>query len=888
MGAVSSTRVPARRLALDLGLAAALSALILLTSWTADVRSPHLAFTVGGLNLALAARSADRLRQSVYIGCFAAATGIQFLLLGHGPIMAGGMALLQAVVYTVLAAQITARVAVALDSTRAVLELVGVAVLASLLQAGASVALVLLLDIDARTVDAAACAQQMLAAALGVMLFVPVVRLGTRREHWRVPESTELPLAVVASLGAILVTAAVMLRGPWSDLPGVIVLCLPGLLLLAVAAPPLWLALVMPITSLLSLAGTMMGRGPLPSSGSVDAAPMEFLSLQLMVLIALVVSWLTHGSITHQRNLTRSIQDQVREQQALNEQLLAEIEQRQAVAEDLRTVSERFGAAVMNSKVAMGFGPLTEDLGEFNDAMCEFYGVTREELQRAQWTDFMDDGYAAENVRLQQHLAAGSIDSFELLQRIVTPGGTRKWGRITATAVRSRDGGDDWAIAQIVDVTREIDTQRELQRLVDQDQVTGLHSRSWMTARIDEHLQRAAVTGNSIAAMFIELAPFLVVYRAHGFEAGDRMLRELGARIGRCLPEDALLGRFEGMTLIAMLGEGADVAGIESLSASILHAVSQELEVAGRRISRTGNIGAALSHPGISTVRLLQHADQALLDAENGGRSRWKVSDTRSVEEDPFEPVDLEHELRVALDAGQFLLHYQPQMRLADRTLCGHEALVRWQHPERGLIGPGVFMATMETTGLITRLGRQVLAMACDRIRSSPYLAGPISVNVSAVELDDQGWLTNVIDTIRSSRIDPRLLVLELTETTALDLTGRAREALQSLRDLGVGIHIDDFGTGYTSVGTLLALPITAVKLDMSFAAPLRNPTDADISLVRAIATLAASLGLETIAEGIEDEEQARLLRDAGWSVGQGYLFGRPGPDTATSGRRDS
>lgn len=434
-----------------------------------------------------------------------------------------------------------------------------------------------------------------------------------------------------------------------------------------------------------------------------------------------------------------------------------------------------------------------------------------------------------------------------------------------------------------VAVMREQAAQGELQRLVDEDQVTGLHSRSWVTARVGELLESNLRTGERTGVLFLELAPYLVVYRAHGYAVGDDVLRRLGARMLPLLPEGALLGRFEGMTLIIVLPVVHRREEMEQLATDLLLNVAQELEVAGRRLSRTGNIGGAVSRASSTVVSLLQEADRSLSRAELGGRSRWHVSGWDDEREDPLELVELEHDLRNALDAGQFVVHFQPQVRLADGGVCGYEALVRWQHPQRGLVSPSLFMDAMETSGLALRLGRQVLGIVCDELRAHPALPGPVSVNVTAVELDDDGWLPGFIDIVRANAVEPSRIVVELTETAVVDLSLAARESLHRLRDFGVRVHLDDFGTGYTSVNTLISLPIDAVKLDRSLCTPLSAGNPADLALVRAIAALAASLGLETIAEGIEDEQQALALHKAGWNVGQGFHFGAPSPLPAST-----
>jgi EAL domain-containing protein (putative c-di-GMP-specific phosphodiesterase class I) len=188
-------------------------------------------------------------------------------------------------------------------------------------------------------------------------------------------------------------------------------------------------------------------------------------------------------------------------------------------------------------------------------------------------------------------------------------------------------------------------------------------------------------------------------------------------------------------------------------------------------------------------------------------------------------------------------------------------------------------MDTMEASGLVIILGRQVLEQVCEAIRSHPQLLGPISINVSAVEFGDPGWFDRFEATLRTHGVHPESLVVELTETTMLELTDDARAALDGLRAMGIGIHVDDFGTGYASVALLRGVAVTAIKLDRSFVAPLVDESSPGLDLVRGIAGLAAGLGMEAIAEGIETREQAALLLEAGWSIGQGYLFARPSAD---------
>ena len=226
----------------------------------------------------------------------------------------------------------------------------------------------------------------------------------------------------------------------------------------------------------------------------------------------------------------------------------------------------------------------------------------------------------------------------------------------------------------------------------------------------------------------------------------------------------------------------------------------------------------------------------------------------------------------------QFVLHYQPIVRLTDGAVVGHEALVRWQHPRRGLLHPGDFLQVAEDSGLIVGVGREVLDHVCALLAADPALPGPVSVNVSAVELSARDWSTIVVDTMQRPGVDPRRLVVEVTETAVLSLLDATHSGLVALRELGVGVQVDDFGTGYSSISLLRDLPVTGIKLDRSFVADLTGGDSTANALAAGVAGLAAGLSLDAVAEGVETIDQAATLRAQRWTHGQGYLFGRPEP----------
>lgn len=544
---------------------------------------------------------------------------------------------------------------------------------------------------------------------------------------------------------------------------------------------------------------------------------------------------------------------------------------------DLERATDRFRTVVHKTSIPMSFGPVANGLAEVNDARCAFHERTREELSIVDWRELIHPDDLAVMMPLHESLAGGEIDRYRVTQRFVMPDGRIKWGDVTVARLDLDQESDDFVVVQIVDVTPEVLARERLQYLVDTEQITGLGSRVWITSALQGALDRA-VDGALVAAMFVDLSEYAVVTQALGYEAGDDVLASLARAVVDTLPSDAMVGRFWGDRFLVVLPSVHHVDGIGDLAQRLLQAVAAETIVRGRRFARTGSIGIALSSRTSTVNTMLRSADSALADAIQTGRSRWHIARDEVGNEHGVGRLEQEHELREALDNRQFVLLYQPQVRLVDGAICGYEALVRWQHPERGLLPPAEFLDVMESSGLIVDLGRQVFAMACADIAAHPNLPGRVSVNVSALDITEPDWIADVSEAIRASGISPERIAIEITETTLLRLTPDAQRALATVRELGMALHIDDFGVGFASIGSLLQVPLTGLKLDRAFVSVLSNPTQADRDLVASIASMAKGLRLETIAEGIETAEQAELLREAGWERGQGYVFGMPAP----------
>jgi len=361
-----------------------------------------------------------------------------------------------------------------------------------------------------------------------------------------------------------------------------------------------------------------------------------------------------------------------------------------------------------------------------------------------------------------------------------------------------------------------------------------------------------------------------------GAAAGDELLQIVGERIRSTVPGHAYVARTSGDEFVVVV-PGAGVEELEALATTVQRAVAVEVVLGHRRVLPSASAGIAVSQPDSTAESLLRDAALAHGSAKSSGRSHRRVYD-EALAAEAARRLRVEEELRDAIARDELVVHYQPLVRLHDRQFMGFEALVRWQHPTLGLLGPDTFLPIAEDTGLVVELGEQVLQQVCRAMLEHPHFARRVSVNISAVQLADPQLVARIIGCLHTHDVDPARLVVEVTETAVVSQVALAQETLGHLRDVGIGVHMDDFGTGYSSISLLRDLPVTGLKLDRRFVSEL-TAHDSDANVLSAgLAGLALGLGLESIAEGIETEEEAQLVQAQGWTHGQGYLFDRPLP----------
>ncbi len=427
-------------------------------------------------------------------------------------------------------------------------------------------------------------------------------------------------------------------------------------------------------------------------------------------------------------------------------------------------------------------------------------------------------------------------------------------------------------------------TELARNRLAEQathDTLTGLPNRALALARLEETLTRCRATGNAVAVYFVDLDRFKIINDSLGHEAGDEVLRTVAARLTGAARRGDLVCRLAGDEFVVIsegVAEPADAVGVgERFVAELSRLITTGR---GREVSLGASVGIAYTHGGATPTpeEMIRDADMAMYRAKQRGRGRVETFDD-ALRVALERRVTIEDELRHAIEAGQLRVHYQPIVS-TDGAVAGFEALVRWQHPERGLLYPGEFIEVAEASGLIVQLGAAVLADAC---RQTAYWRANrpgcadlyVSVNVSAAQFSRPSFVPTLEDALAESGLDPDALWLELTETSIMADEESARIAMDAVRSLGVHLAIDDFGTGYSPLTYLRRFPVDALKIDRSFVAGYGRDRE-DEAIVEMILTLARALDLRTIAEGVEDAAQRDWLSRLGCSALQGYYFGRP------------
>jgi diguanylate cyclase (GGDEF)-like protein len=431
------------------------------------------------------------------------------------------------------------------------------------------------------------------------------------------------------------------------------------------------------------------------------------------------------------------------------------------------------------------------------------------------------------------------------------------------------------------DLTEQRKSEREISRLARFDSLTSLPNRAMMRQTLDEALRNAAHRQKGCALFMIDLDRFKNVNDTLGHPIGDALLRQVAERLKSVMGNHGQVGRLGGDEFQAVLPGTVDIGLLESLARTLIEQVSRPYSIEGHKVTIGASVGITIGDPGrASADALVRNADLALYAAKAAGRGKHRLYEP-SMHSEAAERQLLENDLRQAIDRGELSVHYQPIVRAAGEEISGFEALCRWSHPTRGPISPAKFIPLAEEAGLIGKIGEWVLRTSLEEAAQWPDYVR-VAINLSPLQFNDPSCVAMVAQHIRETGVKPERVELEITDGVFLAEGDSTDETFAKFKKLGVRLALDDFGTGYSSLGYLKKAPFDKIKIDQSFVRGAASDTNRNAAIIRAIVTLAETLGMDTCAEGVETHDDLQLIRELGVSMVQGYIFGKPG-DAATA-----
>jgi diguanylate cyclase (GGDEF)-like protein/PAS domain S-box-containing protein len=547
----------------------------------------------------------------------------------------------------------------------------------------------------------------------------------------------------------------------------------------------------------------------------------------------------------------------------------------------LRESEERFRSAFDYATIGMAVVSLEGRWVQVNRSLGEILGSDAAELVAQ---DFREITVAEDLKGIEDQfldLVAGKISSHQTEVRYRHKQGREVWALLGMSVVRDSQGSPLHLIFQIQDITDRKRAERQLLHDAFHDALTGLPNRALFMDHVKMAIQRTRRNGDRLfAALFLDLDRFKIINDSLGHMVGDQLLVGIARRLETCLRPGDTVARLGGDEFTILLEDLSGAGDAIEVARRVQDAVSQPFNIGGHEVFTTASIGIALSTIGYEQAEdLLRDADTAMYRAKTQGKKQHVVFN-KGMHDRAMQLLQIETDLRRAIDRREFFLDYQPIVSLATGEIRSLEALVRWRHPERGIVSPAEFIPVAEETGLIIPLGQWVLNEACRQMREwqSQGLTQDrttVSVNLSGRQFSQSDLLEQVGTTLRETGLPARCLKLEITESMVMENVETAIAVLGQLRALGVELAIDDFGTGYSSLSYLHRFPIDTLKIDRSFVTRMTDNTE-NAEIVRTIVTLARSLEMDVVAEGVETREQLRQLQGHECDFGQGYLFSRP------------
>jgi diguanylate cyclase (GGDEF)-like protein/PAS domain S-box-containing protein len=560
-----------------------------------------------------------------------------------------------------------------------------------------------------------------------------------------------------------------------------------------------------------------------------------------------------------------------------------DITERKQMEEALRASEERFRLTFDQAAIGIAHVAPNGRWLRANQGICAMLGYPAEELCAGRFQEITHPDDLADNLVLFERLMAGELTSYVFEKRYIRKDGSIVWGSATTSVVRDASGKPQYSISIIENITDRKELEEQLRHQALHDALTDLPNRTLLHDRLEQAIRSANRDQTSCALLLLDLDRFKEINDTFGHHVGDMLLRQLAQRLRRNIRDSDSVARLGGDEFAVLLPR-VDAEGADEVARKLQSALSEPFELEGQQFHTGASIGIAL-HPdhGVDATTLMRHADIAMYVAkrEREGFARFQPEHAAR----GASAYALIADLRAAIDQRNHLsLHYQPIISLADGRVHRVEALARWHHPRLGFIPPDQFIELAEHADLIKPLTLWAINEALEQQAAWRWqdFDVPVAVNLSVANLQDRELVAAIERTLESWRADASLLGLEITESSLMSDPGLAMSTVSHLNNLRIRISIDDFGTGYSSLAYLKRLPVHEVKIDKSFVIGMREDEN-DASIVRAVIQLGHQLGLEVVAEGVEDEPTLTRLRELGCDFAQGYHLGRPMPAVAAT-----
>ena len=545
---------------------------------------------------------------------------------------------------------------------------------------------------------------------------------------------------------------------------------------------------------------------------------------------------------------------------------------RKRLEAELSRARTTFESAFTAAPIGMALVSVDGRFLRVNGALCKLLGRDEESLLRLTYRDITHVDDLGESNNLLKSMLDGTAVDGRLEKRFLRPDGSVVWGLLSLALVRDDDGRPRFFIAQTADVTDRKNAQREIERMATIDGLTGLPNRLLLMDRLRHALELARRSGWLVGVVSVDLDRFKDVNDTYGHEVGDDLLRQVAARLDGVTRVGDTATRVGGDEFVILCEQVRKADEVAQVAGQIRAAVARPFTVLGHEVRISASVGVTVGDTA-GGESLLQEADSSMYAAKRSGPGRIDVY-SEAWGTIAADQLAVHAALAEGLERGELLAYYQPIVDLRSGAVTAREALVRWAHPQRGLLGPASFLYGADRSPLGVALGEKVLKLAC--VTAATWADGcAVHVNVSARHLAEPGFVAFVERCLADSGLAPTRLVLEITESLVLAASRSTLTSTAALSGMGVRLCLDDFGTGYSSVTALHKLPIGGFKIDRSFVAGVAgNPTSA--SLVDGLISLGTGMGLDVVAEGVETREQEEWLTTHRCPYGQGFLFGRP------------